>query len=86
MGGDKISYPYDVSAPTCGLPIIKLLWNSVLSIPGAKYFTMDIKNFYLGTPMKRPEYMTLPMKIIPQEIVDKYDYSNWRTMTGFMLK
>ena len=73
VGGDRISYPYDVSAPTCGLPVIKLLWNSVLSTPGARYFTMDVKNFYLGTPMKRPEYMRLPIKIIPQEIVDKYD-------------
>ena len=34
---------------------------------------MDVKNFYLGTPMERPEYMRLPFKIIPQEIVDKYN-------------
>ena len=73
VGGDKISYPYDVSAPTCGLPIIKLLWNSVLSTPGARYFTMDVKNFYLGTPMKRPEYMRMPLKLIPDEIVQEYD-------------
>ena len=49
-----------------------MLWNSVLSTPGSKYFTVDIANFYLGTPMDRPEYMRLPMKIIPQEIIDKY--------------
>ena len=73
VGGDRISYPYDVSAPTCGLPIIKLLWNSVLSTPGAKYFTMDVKNFYLGTPMKRPEYMRMPIKLIPDEMVQEYD-------------
>ena len=48
------------------------MWNSVLSTPGAKYFTMDISNFYLGTPMERPEYMRLPIKIIPQEIIEKY--------------
>ena len=35
--------------------------------------TMDISNFYLGTPMDRPEYMRMPMKIIPPEIVEKYD-------------
>ena len=34
--------------------------------------TLDISNFYLGTPMTRPEYMRLPLKLIPQEIVDKY--------------
>ena len=49
-----------------------MLWNSILSTPGAKYFTLDISNFYLGTPMDRPEYMIIPFKIIPQEIIDKY--------------
>ena len=50
----------------------KILWKSVLSTPGAKYFTLDISNFYLGTPMDRPEYMRIPYKIILQEIIDKY--------------
>lgn len=57
VGGDRIHCDYDISAPTCGLPNIKLLWNSVLSTPGAKYFTMDISNFYLGSPLAKPEYM-----------------------------
>jgi len=34
---------------------------------------MDVANFYLGTLMERPEYMCLPLKIIPKEIIDKYD-------------
>ena len=34
--------------------------------------TLGISNFYLGTPMARPEYMRLLLKLIPQEIVDKY--------------
>ena len=44
----------------------------VLSTPGAKYFTLNISKFYLGTPMDIPEYMRIPYKIIPQEIIDKY--------------
>jgi hypothetical protein len=32
----------------------------------------DIKNFYLGTPMARYEYMRLPLAILPQEIIDAY--------------
>ena len=47
VGGDCIDYPGDTGAPTADFPIIKLLWNSSLSSPGAKYFTMDISNFYL---------------------------------------
>ena len=52
---------------------IKLLWNSVLSTPGAKYFTLDISNFYLGTLMERPEFMRMSIKIILQKIIDKYN-------------
>ena len=72
MGGDRITCLYDVITPTSDLPTIKMLWNSVLSTPGVKYFTLDISNFYLGTPMYRPEYMRIPFKIIPQEIIEKY--------------
>lgn len=45
VGGDRINYPGDTGAPTADLPVIKLLWNSVLSTPEAKYFTMDISTF-----------------------------------------
>ena len=73
VGGDRIQHPFDVSAPTADLPTIKLLWNLVLSSPGAKYFTMDISNFYLGSPLPRPEFMRLPVNIIPDEIMTKYN-------------
>ena len=35
-----------------GLFTIKFLLNSVVSTPGAKFMTLDIKNFYLNTPIK----------------------------------
>ena len=72
VGGDRINYPFDVSTPTSNLTTIKLLWNSVLSTPGAKFFGLDVANFYLGTPMERPEFMRLPYNIIPQEIKTAY--------------
>ena len=52
---------------------IKLHLNSVLSTPGAEFASFDVSNFYLGTKLPRPEYMRLPLKIIPQEIIDKYN-------------
>ena len=76
VGGNLIWYPFDKSAPTSDLPTIKLLWNSVLSCPGAKYFTMDISNFYLNSPLPRPEYMRLPVKIIPAEIMQHYNLAD----------
>ena len=73
VGGDRITSLIDCGTPTADVPIIKLLWNSTLSTPGAKFFTMDISNFYLGTPMKRPEFMKMPLSIMPQEIIEKYN-------------
>jgi hypothetical protein len=34
---------------------------------------MDIKNYYLGTPLPRYEYMRLPLSIIRDEIIAKYN-------------
>ena len=34
---------------------------------------IDIKNFYLGTPMNYFQYMRIHKKIIPQELLDEYD-------------
>ena len=34
--------------------------------------TLDISNFYFGNPMSCPEYIRLPLNLIPQNIVDKY--------------
>ena len=34
---------------------------------------IDIKNFYLGTPMKYFQYMRINKKFIPQEELDEYD-------------
>ena len=73
VGGDKVNYPFTTSAPTADLPTIKMLWNSFLSTKGARFIVADVENFYLGTPMERPEFMRLPYKQIPQEIKDKYN-------------
>jgi hypothetical protein len=34
---------------------------------------MDIKDYYLGTPLPRYEYMCLTLSIIPDEIITKYN-------------
>jgi hypothetical protein len=42
-----INYPGELTTWTADITTAKLLWNSMLSMPGAKYMTLDIKNFYL---------------------------------------
>ena len=56
VGGDRIVYHGKVSTPTADLTTVKTHLNSVLSTPDAKYMTIDIKDFYLNTPMD--QYMT----------------------------
>jgi hypothetical protein len=73
VGGDKIDYPGKVATPTAELVTVKCLFNSVVSTPGAKCMSADAKDFYLGTPMERPEFMRIPLKMIPQVIIDQYN-------------
>ena len=70
-GGDRVAYNGNVSADTASLPTIKLLWNAVCS-EHAKWMTIDIKDFYLGTPMAAPEYMRVALKHIPLAVQQRY--------------
>ena len=72
-GGDRSDYDFEVSTPTADITTVKLHFNSILSTPGAKHMTLDLKNFYLNTPMERFEYMRIPIAIIPPIIIKHYD-------------
>jgi hypothetical protein len=43
VGGDRIIYPGKVSTPTADLTTAKILFNSVVSTPGARFASFDIK-------------------------------------------
>ena len=51
VGSNLIDFPGDVSTPMLDLTTAKLDINSTISTPGARYMCVDVKNFYLGTPM-----------------------------------
>jgi hypothetical protein len=72
-GGDQIEYPGDKSTRTAGLTTAKILINSVISTPNAKFLVIDINNFYLNTPLGRFEYMVINLASLPQETIEKYD-------------
>eukprot|EP00804_Cyclotella_cryptica_P030727 CCRYP_009139-RA/>CCRYP_009139-RA protein AED:0.22 eAED:0.22 QI:0/0/0/1/0/0/4/0/733 len=55
------------------LELVKLMINSILSRPNAQFCTFDIANFYLGTPLDRPEYVRIRLDDIPQEFIDEYN-------------
>ena len=63
----------ELTTRTADMLTAKLMWNSVISTPGARYAGMDIKNFYLGTPMKDYEYMKMPLKMFPEHVRKQYN-------------
>jgi hypothetical protein len=73
VGGNLIQYSGDVSTRSADLTTSKCLWNSTISTEGAKYMCLDVKNFYLGTPMYSFEYMRISIKLTPQEIIEQYN-------------
>ena len=83
VGGNLIDYPGELTTRTADLTTTKLMWNSVISTPGAKYACADIKSFYLETPLDRPEYMKMPLALIPEEFQDAYDLKS-KAKNGFV--
>jgi hypothetical protein len=73
VGGNLIQYPGDVSTRSSDLTTSKCLWNSTISTDYAKYMCLDVKNFYLSTPMDTFEYMRIPTKLIPHGIIEQYN-------------
>ena len=73
VGGNLLTYEGELYTKTTNLIAIKILLDSVLSTKDARFMTIDIKNFYLGTPMDIYEYMKIKFDMIPKEIKDKYN-------------
>jgi hypothetical protein len=69
VGGDRINYPREVATPTAEMPVAKMLFNSVISTKGARLMTMDISNFYLMTPLHRPEFIRIKLTDIPDKVI-----------------
>ncbi len=72
MGGILINYPDDYGTPTTDLLTVKLMFNSIISMPGAKFMTIDIKNFYLMTLMDLYKYFCMKLELFPADIIDEY--------------
>ena len=67
-GGNKIDYPGDPSSPAVSLLNVKIHMNSTIPLAkhNARYMCIDMKNFYLGTPMKYFQYMRNQKKSSPK--------------------
>jgi hypothetical protein len=59
VGGDRLDYSGDVATSTADITTFKILINSTLSTEDASMMMMDIKNYYLSTPLPRFEYIKM---------------------------
>jgi hypothetical protein len=73
VGGNLIDYPGESTTRTADITTAKLLWNSTLSTPNAKFACADVGNFYLATPMERYEYMRIKADLIPDDFKTHYN-------------
>jgi hypothetical protein len=73
VGGDRLDYSGDVTTSTTDITTFKILINSTLSTEKAAMTMMHIKNYYLGTPLPRFEYMKMLLSRFPEEIIQKYN-------------
>ena len=70
-GGDRINYTGPTSAQTAAMPVVKLFLHSVVS-EHKNWMTIDIKDYYLGTPLLRPEDIRIPLRMIPKTTQTKH--------------
>ena len=73
VGGDKLNYTGITATDTASLSKLKLLLNSVIYTPLARFLTLDINNYYYNTLMSRYKYMHILLSLIPDKIVAQYD-------------
>ena len=73
VGGDLIDYPSEFTNRTSDLTTNNICWNSFISTEGGRYICADINSFYLETLIDRPEYICMPLKLIPEKFQEAYD-------------
>ena len=71
IGGDKVNYPGLVSASTADLFTVKSFLHSVVSDRrnfkiDTRFASLDIVDFFLGTPLERPEFVLISTKLSPK--------------------
>ena len=46
--------------------------------------SIDISNFYLNTPMERPEYMQIKISNMPNNIIEQYKLNEKVNLNGYV--
>ena len=79
-----MNYLGDCGTPTLGLTTVKLHLNRIVSTINEKFMTIDIKDFYLNTPMERSKYMHLKLSDLPKSVAQQYNMEVKETKGGYV--
>ena len=87
VGGDKLDYPHDTASPTAELLDTKLIVNSTISDHqryGSKFCSIDIKDFFLQTLMKTPEYIRIHKRYFSAAFIAHYNLTHLIDKDGYV--
>ena len=85
IGGDRINYPGETSANTAAMPVVKILLQSVVS-DDSNWMTLDIKDYYLNTPLSRPEYIRIQRKLIPPDTLVEHQLERFMSNNSILFE
>ena len=85
MGGNLIKYKGHTFTPNADLTTFKLLVNSTLSTPGAKFIDADISDFYLNSILPEPEWIRISFAPFPPDIIEHYKLTDKQNKEGYIL-
>jgi hypothetical protein len=71
--GDTLDYSGNVATSTSDITTFKIIINITLSTEDAAMMMLDIKNYYISTPLPWFEYTTMVLCRFPEEIIQKYN-------------
>jgi hypothetical protein len=83
VGKNCITYPGNWGTPTVDMVTVKNHLNSIVSTKGARYCTINLKDFYLNTSMARPEFMRMKLAELPKEFAQIYKLHDLANANGF---
>ena len=75
IGGNLMNYPGDCGTQYQRSPHSQAPFH-------VKFMSIDIKDFYLCTPMKRYEYFRMNIELFPEDIIQEYNLHNKVEATG----
>ena len=82
--GVRVNYQVDYGTPTVDLTTVNLLLDSTVSTLNENFMTIDVKDFYLNTPMARSEYLRLKLSDLLERVVQNYNLEEKATRDGFI--